>query len=116
MRLFIGIGNALILYAILAVLLVVLFAVKVFSAPFLVCDPNLNTDYYEVENLAYTSGQSIPAEADGSIRLDLAPLATDGSHDILVRACNAWGCSSDSPFTFTKSPSPLAPANLRLEP
>jgi hypothetical protein len=115
MKLFMGIRNLLILYAIVAIF--ILLAVKAFAGPYLICDPNLNTEWYEVDQLDFVSGQTIPAETDGSVRLDLAPLAVDGSYDILIRACNIWGCSMpDVPFTFTKSPSPSEPVNPRLEP
>ena len=109
---FFGLRNVLILYAILG--LTIFFAVKAFGSPYLVCDPQAGVSGYEVDGLGF--GESTLAEADGSIRLDLAPLINPGDYSINVRACNMWGCSADTPFTFTRSPNPVESTNIRLEP
>jgi len=114
MGVFYGLRSCLIVYLVIGAIL--LLAVKAFSTPFLVCDPQAGVEGYEIENLDFVSGQSIPAEADGSIRLDMAPLALDGSYNIEIRAVNLWGRSDPTPFSFTKVPSPSAIGNPRLVP
>ena len=114
MKLFTGLKNVFVLYIVIGAIL--LLAVKAFSTPFLVCDPQAGVDGYEIEFLDFVAGQSIPAEADGSIRLDMAPLALDGTYNIEIRAVNLWGRSDPTPFSFTKVPSPLVIGNPRLVP
>lgn len=87
-----------------------------YASPFLMCDPQDGVEGYEVEGLDFVAGQSIPAEADGSIMLDMAPLTEVGLHNITVKACNMWGCSDPSPFSFTRPLSPTMSVNIRLEP
>ena len=63
---------------------------------------------------------NVPAQADGSLRSDLAGIAS-GTHNIQIAACKqdaTWGevCSATVPFTFTKPAAPTAPANTRLAP
>ena len=114
MNVFYGVRNILILYATIGI--VVLLAFKAFGSPFLICDPQAGVEWYEIENLDFVSGQTIPAEPDGSIDLNLAPMTADGLYNIQVRACNMWGCSADVPFTFTKEPIPSTLMNPRLAP
>ena len=114
MGVFYGVRNILILYATIGI--VVFLAFKAFGSPFLICDPQAGVEWYEIENLDFVSGQTIPAEPDGSIDLNLAPMTADGLYNIQVRACNMWGCSADAPFSFTKEPTPSGTTNLRLVP
>lgn len=94
-------------------LVFLIFANVAQAAPFLVCDPQAGVTHYQITGDPYWTGD-IPAQADGSLRTDLATIPT-GAHNISVRACNLWGCSSAVPFSFTKE-LPVAPANTRITP
>ena len=93
----------------LIILLVLFLATTAFGSPYLVTDPQANTDSYVI-----TGGITATpaAQADGSLRYDLASLPV-GSYDIQIAACVGVWCSPTSPFAFTK-PTLNAPAGLRL--
>lgn len=81
------------------------------SAPWLVCDPQTGVTSYQFSGDSFFTTKT--AEADGSLRYDLVGL-TNGSHTIQVVACNTlWGCSTATPFTFTKG-APASPLNIRI--
>jgi len=101
------------------------------QTPFLACDSQTGIQTYKFEyttdnGLTWKPGLPTPlpasttAQADGSLKLDLATCPV-GAQNIRVRACKTdpvWGeqCSSPSPFTFTRPSPPVAPVNLRLTP
>lgn len=91
------------------ILTIVLFASQAWSAPFLVSDPQTNTETYEIVG---TIVGTVPAQPDGSLRYDLQSVAV-GNHTIQVSACVGVWCSDPSPFAFTR-PELLGPANIRL--
>ena len=88
----------------------------VIASPFLVSDPNpIETTHYRVAMDGVEVVADHVAEQDGSIKLDLQPLAlTDGSHTVDVEACNVWGCSGVATLNFT-SGVPGSTTKLRLE-
>lgn len=80
--------------------------------PFLVCDPQAGVQSYVITGMGSTT-ITTPAQADGSIRYDMASVPA-GTYAIQVQACNdLWGCSVSSPFGFVK-PVLTAPVGLRL--
>ena len=89
-----------------------------FAGPFLVCDPQSGVTSYTVEigqgaNISTQIG--IPAQPDGSLRLDLVTITQPGNYTFRAKACNAeWGCGEySSPFSATK---PGSPGNVRIIP
>jgi len=83
-------------------------------SPFLVCDPQpgVGITSFQIEGLWVAEA---PAEADGSIRLDLADAVPGQSYTLRAKACTElWGCSDwSAPFAFTR-PNTAIPANIRL--
>lgn len=83
-------------------------------SPFLVCDPQpgVGITFFQLDGLWVTTAS---AEADGSIRLDLADSVPGQSYTVRAKACTElWGCSDWSvPFEFTR-PDIAIPANMRL--
>lgn len=70
--------------------------------PFLICEPQENTDSFELE----MDGNPVPAVAEDTgnglvrIHFDLVGIA-EGSHTVRLRAINIWGVSEWSvPFVF----------------
>ena len=94
-------------------ILIVLMPCLAFANPFLVCDPNpgAETIILEINGLEMPE---FPAEADGSLKYDLAGLA-EGNFSVRAKAeFGVWGWSEYSvPFNFTK-PSIQAPLGLRV--
>lgn len=98
---------------ILAVALI-LFAVRAFAAPFLVCDCQDTVTYYEIQidSGSVINSPAVTAECTNGqkrLSLDMGPLGiTDGQHSLVGRACVETGgaviggCSSDVPFDFSK--------------
>jgi hypothetical protein len=81
-------------------------------SPFLVCDPQAGVTYYTITGDPFFTG-NIPAQADGSIKKDLAGIPA-GTHTIQAVACSElWGCSTPSPFSLS-SASPVSPGALRI--
>ncbi len=74
------------------------------AGPFLVCDPYMAADgiiKFQVMIDAAAPVDSTPVA--NALKFDLSGVTT-GVHTVKVKACNLWGCSSDSlPFSFTKS-------------
>lgn len=98
---------------ILIIFFICLLPLPVFSAPFLVCDANADVDWYVVEVDGVELPGVLDAEADGSLRFDLASI-TVGGHSIRILAGNMWGQSVYSElFPFAKT-LPVVPENLRL--
>lgn len=99
----------------LLVIAILMIPTMCFGA-FLVCDPQSGVTSYTVEitqgpNISTQDG--IPAQADGSLRLDLATLTQPGNYTFKAKACNEeWGCGEwSSPFSATK---PGTPGNVRI--
>ena len=88
---------------------ILLVAASAYAAPFLVSDPQANTETYEIVG---TIVGTVPAQPDGSLRYDLQSVPV-GNHTIQVSACVGVWCSDPSPFAFTR-PAISAPANIRL--
>lgn len=88
---------------------ILLVAASAYAAPFLVSDPQANTETYEITGAI---AAVVAAQPDGSLRYDLSAIPA-GSYSIQVAACVGVWCSPTSPFGFTK-PSLNAPVNIRL--
>jgi len=90
-----------------------------YSAPNLVCDPQAGVQHYVLTGPGWVPAQ-VPAQADGSIRMDVSP-ATVGVNSLTVKACRqdaVWGeqCSSAVPFSFTRPAPPAAVTGAGLIP
>ena len=92
------------------VLAIVLMASASWAAPFLVCDPQEGVIGYTLTGL---TDDTIAAQADGSLKYDLASLP-NGTYEVTVAACNIWRCGEPAdPFPIKKQ-LPVAPAGLRI--
>lgn len=80
------------------------------AAPYLVTNAQEGVQGYEITGI--TTPGLIAAQTDGSLRYDLSSVAI-GSYTLSLKACNVWGCSSASPFQFTKT-LPTPPVNARI--
>ena len=101
-------------------LLFLLIPSLAWSAPFLVCDPQAGVTEYRVTGAEWVPTAGIPAEADGSIKMDVS-MAPVGQSSLFFQACNVdpvWGvqCSISSPFGFTRPAMPALPEGLKLNP
>jgi len=81
------------------------------AGPFLVCDPNADTDTYEVYIDGVLAKADIQAQADGSLKFDLAGIVP-GQYTWTAKACNIWGCSDQS-NPYTSPQATPKPSNLR---
>ena len=98
----------------ITILLLTIISSIAVANPFLICDPQEGVIAYEISGLPDWYVTRIPAENDGSIKLDLATLPIDNTtYELQVRACNVWGCSDPAPFSFTTSTPPV-PTQFRL--
>jgi len=88
----------------------ILIATTVFATPFLVSDPQSGVTSYQ---LTGWSESTVTAQADGSLRMDVADAVQGTTYNLTIAACNVWGCSSTVPFAFGKQ-LPSAPSQLRL--
>jgi hypothetical protein len=98
-------------------LVIVLFSSLSFATPFIVCDPQAGVDHFVLTGPAWIP-TTVTAQADGSIKLDIAT-ALIGSNAITVKACKndtIWGeqCSASVPFSFTRPSAPAITSNIRL--
>ena len=90
------------------------------GSPFLICDPQAGVTSYQLTGPAWVPA-SVAAQADGSLKLDVAT-ATTGANSLTVRACKMidgiWGeaCSASVPFVFTRPAPPVIINNIRLTP
>ena len=91
--------------------LVLLFAATAHATPYLVCDPQEGVTGYEIVDNG-NPAITIDAQADGSLRYDLAEIAK-GEHSYAVKACSMWGCSESSGIVIIKTV-PVAPV-LKIE-
>lgn len=105
----------------LSVVIVILMSSVCLADPFLVCDPPLAGEPIPV-TYKLTGGAwvptSVPAMADGTIRLDLVNAPT-GTNSMTVAACgvpdDVWEVCSDAvPFTFIRPRVQVSPKALKL--
>ena len=104
---------------ILIILFLLLSLTLAQAAPFLVCDPQTGVTLYRLTGPAWVS-VSVPAQPDGSIKMDVATAPT-GTSSITVSACWTsleWGeqCSDVVPFVFIRPSKPIIPGNIKLKP
>jgi len=102
---------------ILGVLVAIAWAVKLWAAPWLISSPNdtmADANSSPVYVITWTADdiREYPAEADGSLKADLADLAT-GDYSITVYCKTVWGRSDSVPFDFVKEV-PSSPTDLSL--
>jgi hypothetical protein len=90
----------------------VLIATTVFATPFLVSDPQSGVTSYQITGWSETN---VVAQADGSLRMDVADAVQGTTYNLTIAACNVWGCSTTVPFVLQKQ-LPSAPSQLRLVP
>jgi hypothetical protein len=90
----------------------VLIATTVFATPFLVSDPQSGVTSYQITGWSETN---VVAQADGSLRMDVADAVQGTTYNLTIAACNVWGCSTTVPFVLQKK-LPSAPSQLRLVP
>lgn len=103
----------------LALCFVLVFVTVGFASPWIVCDPQVGVQYYKVTGAGWVPVTNVTAQADGSIKMDIAP-ATVGTSNLNFVACKTtteWGevCSTATPFSFTRPANPAVPVNFRLE-
>ena len=99
-----------ILTALILAAFTLLIVAKSNAAPFLVCDPQEGVIGYTLTGL---TDDTIAAQADGSLKYDLASLP-NGTYEVTVAACNIWRCGEPAdPFPIKKQ-LPVAPAGLRI--
>ena len=105
-------------------MIVMLAAVPVSAAPFLVCNPQpgAGVEWYVVSGLpAAVDGSKVVVDSTGTygFKLDLAAIPP-GTYTVKAKACKQdanWGeaCSVDSlPFEFSRPTPPTSPLNQRL--
>jgi hypothetical protein len=88
----------------------------------LISDPNPGAEYYRITGASFITA-TIPAQTDGSIRVDVSA-AVVGTTTIGVRACKSdvWNgevCSVSVPFDLVRpapSSAPLPTKGLKLAP
>jgi hypothetical protein len=102
--------------AFITTLAMLVFASSAIAAgPYLICDANSGATYYVITGLpAPLDGSNIPAQSNGSVKFDLASTPTGGPYNITVKACNVWGCSTISPFAFSRPVALTQPAGIGL--
>ena len=98
---------------------ILMFPIQALCSPFLVCDPQATVTHYKITGDAFWTG-NITAQADGSIKSDVASIPT-GMHNISVVACrtvSGWPevCSTPAPFSFSRPVAPLVPTSLSIAP
>jgi hypothetical protein len=103
----------------LLMLAILLFPIDALCSPFLVCDSQATVTHYKITGDTFWTG-NITAQADGSIRSELATIPA-GAHTISVvafRTDATWGevCSTPAPFSFSRPGPPLTPVNVKLLP
>jgi len=90
----------------------ILIATTVFATPFLVSDPQSGVTSYQITGWSETN---VVAQADGSLRMDVADAVQGTTYNLTIAACNVWGCSTTVPFVLQKQ-LPVVPSQLRLVP
>ena len=69
----------------------ILIATTVFATPYLVCDPQSGVTSYQLTGWSETT---VTAQADGSLRMDVADAVQGTTYNLTIAACNVWGCST----------------------
>jgi hypothetical protein len=97
-----------------------LVATAAYPSPFLVCDSQAGVTTYTLTGPSWVPTTPISAQADGSIRFDVAS-AVVGNNSLTIKACKSdpvWGsqCSSATPFTFLRPSAPSVPSGAVLAP
>ena len=90
----------------------ILIATTVFASPFLISDPQAGVTSYTLTGWGIST---VTAQADGSLRMDVADAVQGTTYNLTIAACNVWGCSVTVPFAFGKQ-LPNAPSQLKLVP
>lgn len=105
----------LVFIGIVLVSVVLMVAFVCYAGPFLVCDPQAGVTSYELEIDGAVVASNISAEADGSVRYDMAGTA-NGSYNLRLRCSNPWGVSewSDPLAVIVQVCGP--PENLSIQP
>lgn len=99
--------RSMVLLSLLLLVLIIALAITVHASPFLVCDPYPETatqPEWFVTNLdGGGDNEQLPQDTPEGKRIhaDLQ-YVTDGQHTMTVKACNVWGCSTSTPFLFTR--------------
>jgi len=96
----------------ISLLCMIFIAVTAQASPFLVSDPQTGVERYELTGWTPTT---IVAQADGSLRMDVAS-AVVGTTALTVKACNVWGCSVTVPFDLVRPAALVAPSGTKLVP
>ena len=102
----------------LVTLLLVLVPMITYAGPFLVCDvTTAAVEWYEIDGLEGSTVTSTAYPDGAGVRLnyDLDGTAV-GTYNLNVRACDVWGCSTNSPFTFTRGPVLNPPSGVNIAP
>lgn len=102
------------MFSIAVILLLVICASAARAAPYIVCDPQAGITDYKITGPAWVPA-TVPAQADGSIKMDVAA-STTGINAITVAACKGVWCSDFVPFSFTRPTVPASIGNIRLSP
>jgi len=84
------------------------------ASPWLVCDPAPTEGRTHFVLTGWTP-TTIPAESNGSIRMDVAS-AVVGTTNLTIRACNTWGCSTPVAYPLVRPASVSVPVNIQLAP
>lgn len=111
--------NSLVIVVFILLLLGLLVGLA-WPAPYIVCDPQSGVQYYKVSGASWVPTGNVPAQADGSIKMDIAtaPVGTSNLSFVACKTTAEWGevCSTATPFSFTRPQSPTAPTGLKLAP
>lgn len=106
-------------YWMIAVLTVLLMVSSAWANPFIVCDPQAGVTHYKVTGAAWVVSP-IPAQADGSIKMDVvsAPVGTSNLNFSACRDDGIWGelCSVTAPFSFIRPGTPATSTGVKLVP
>lgn len=80
---------------------------------FLETDPQEGVKSYRVEGLATIGDVTVPAEADGSLKLDVTALASNVAYKAQISAINGFGVSPALVYEFVM-PTPAMPTGARI--
>jgi hypothetical protein len=80
---------------------------------FLVTDPQEEVTSYRVEGLETLGDLTVPAEPDGSLKLDVTALASNTPYEARICAMNGFGISPPLVFDFEMK-TPATPVGARI--
>lgn len=105
--------------------ILLMFPVAVHCQPYLVCAPQAGVDAYKIKWSMTAPEEIVPAEADRSLRYDLAPLPPGDYPSAEVCAgdeyfldgqpTGIYNWSTPRPFALEKPVTPGVPVSLGLE-